>query len=278
MGSTVYVETLTGLGEALLVVGMLAWSRGRGCGLCCIGVGFPLAALSKFSGLAAVAAAVPILLWTSRYRLRPTMLALLPGALLVSLFYLRNVLSFHTPTPLNAELFQLRAWDPFHRWGIPPGFFTRFDQGLALIPTLGTPCAAYESFWGGAWKWMWATDCYVLPWPSQVRGWLLAGAALGTVAVLVALAWTVFRAMREPVLIVLVAIPVVVFVAFLAYVIKVPSASADKGVYLLNAIVPAAIALGLLVDRLTSRAPLAVACYVIILAWGVDMAHASGVG
>ena len=84
--------------------------------------------------------------------------------------------------------------------------------------------------------------------------------------------------MREPVLIVLVAIPVVVFVAFLAYVIKVPSASADKGVYLLNAIVPAAIALGLLVDRLTSRAPLAVACYVIILAWGVDMAHASGVG
>jgi hypothetical protein len=278
MGSVVYVETLTGLGEAVLVFGMLAWSRGWGWGLACIGVGFPLAALSKFSGLAAVAAAIPILLWTSRHRLRATLLTLLPGAILVGAFYLRNLLVFHTPTPLNAELFQLRLWDPFQRWGIPPGFFTRFDQGLAQIPRMGRPCAAYDSFWGGAWKWLWGTDCSLLPWPNQVRGWLLAGAVLATVAVVIALAWIVTRAPYEAVLMVLVAVPVVVFIAFVAYVIEVPSGTADKGAYLLNAIVPAAVALGLLVSRVASRFPLALVCYVTILAWGVDMANASGVG
>jgi hypothetical protein len=277
MGSMIYMETMTGLGEGLLILGILAWSRGSRWGLACVAVGFPLACLSKFSGLAGAAAAVPILLWVGRARLRATLLALLPGTVLAGAFYVRNVVVLHAPTPLNAEIFQLRAWDPV-RWGSSTAFFTRFDQGLPQVRALGTTCAAYDSFLGGVWKWFWATDCMALPWPDQVRGALLAGAALATVAVLLALAWVVLRSTREPALLVLAAVPAAVFVAFTWYVIRVPSATTDKGVYLLNAIVPVGVALGLLTSRLTSRWPLAIAAYLVVLAWGADMAHASGVG
>jgi hypothetical protein len=278
MGSMIYMETMTGLGEGLLVLGVVAWSRGNSWGAGCVAIGFPLASLSKFSGLVAAAAAVPVLLWVNRQRVRATLLPLLPGAVVVGTFYVRNLIRLGTPAPLNSELFHLRDWNPFGHWGNPPGFFTRFDQGLAQVPMMGTPCAAYDSFWGGAWKWFWATDCLPLPWRNQVRGWLLAGAVLATLVALMALSWILLRGKREPALTLLAAVPAVVFVAFVWYVIRVPSWTADKGVYLLNAIVPVAVALGLLVARLTSRVPVAIATYAIVLAWGVDMAHASGVG
>jgi hypothetical protein len=277
VGSMVYMETLTGLGEGLMVLGALAWSRGRRWGLVAVGVGFPLASLSKFSGLVAAFVVLPVVLWTSRQRLR-VVLALVPGAIPVAAFYVRNALVFGTPTPLNSELFGLATWDPLHRWGIPPGYFTRFDQGGSHV-MLGSACASYDSFWGGAWKWLWATDCFPMPWRDHVGGWLLAGAVLATLAVLVALAWVAVRALREPALVILAAVPAVVFVAFVYYVIRVPTGTANKGAYLLNAIVPAAVALGLLTDRLTrARLPLAAAAYVVVLAWGMEMAHASGVG
>jgi hypothetical protein len=275
MGSMIYMETMAGLGEGMLVLGVIGWSRGRWWAPWCVAVGFPLASLSKFSGLTAAAATVPILIWVNRTQLRATLVALLPGAVMVAAFYLRNVLAFHTPTPLNSELFHLQAWDPFGRWGNPPGFFIRFDQGLAQVPRLGVPCAAVDSFWGGVWKWLWASDCLQLPWRNQVRGWLLAGALLATLAALIALIWVLIRGRREPALSVLALVPAVVFIAFTFYVIRVPSGTADKGVYLLNAIVPVAVAVGLLLDRLTTRAPIAIGVYVIVLAWGADMAHAS---
>lgn len=278
MGSIIYMETMTGLGEGLLVLGIVAWSRGHSWGAGCVAIGFPLASLSKFSGLVAAAAAVPVLLWANRKRVRATLLTLLPGAIVVGTFYFRNLLAFRTPAPLNAELFHLRDWNPFGQWGNPPGFFARFDQGLPQVPRMGTPCAAYDSFWGGAWKWFWATDCLPLPWRNQVRGWLLVGALVASVVALIALVWILGRSKREPALAVLAVVPAVVFIAFVFYVIRVPSWTADKGVYLLNAIVPVAVALGLLVARMTSRVPLAIGAYVMVLAWGTDMAHASGVG
>jgi hypothetical protein len=278
MGSMIYMETMTGLGEGLLVLGILAWDRGHWWGLVCIGIGLPLAALAKYSGLAAVAAAVAVLLWVSRRRLRPVLLALAPGSAVAGAFYLRNLIFFHTPTPLNSELFGLKQWDPIRPWGVPAGFFTRFDQGLAHSTQYTGPCAAYDSFWGGVWKWFWATDCVILPWRSDVRGWLLVGAVIATAVVVVALAWAISRTRHDPAVLVLAAVPLVVFAFFLYYTIRVPSATADKGVYLLNAVVPVGVAVGLLISRIVPRAPAGLIAYAVVLGWCIDMAHASGLG
>jgi hypothetical protein len=269
MGSMLYNETLTGLGVGLLTMGLVLWWRRRTAGLALLAAGFALALLSKYSGAVAAATALPIILYVGRDRLRATVLALGPGLILGAAYYGRNLLTFGTPTPLNSELFHLATWDPIG-WGHPAGFFTTLDLSR---------CAAHYSFWGGFWKWFWAVDCYGarLPWQPLIGRSLMVGALLATVVVAVALAWSATRALKDPVFLYLIAIPVALFFAFLAYNLRVPSPTADKGVYLLAAIVPVAVATGLFAQR-AARSWMAVVLYVAVLAWSLDMAHASGLG
>lgn len=268
MGTMLYNETLTGLGVGLMTLGLVLWWRHRPVGLVPLGAGFALALLSKYSGAVAAATAFPIIIYVGRDRLRATLAALAPGLALAGAYYLRNLLVFGTPAPLNAELFDLRSWDPFG-WGHPSGFFTALDLSR---------CAAQHSFWGGFWKWFWAADCFTaLPWPDVVGRSLLVGALAATALIAVALAWSAARALTHPILLYVFAVPAVVFVAFLTYNLRVPSATADKGVYVLAVIVPVAVATGLFVHR-GVRSWMTVVLYVVILGWSLDMAHASGLG
>jgi hypothetical protein len=269
MGTMVYNETLTGLAVGLMTLGLVFWWRRRTVGLAFLGVGFGLALLSKYSGAVAAAAALPIIIYIGRDRLRATLMAIAPGLVLGAAYYLRNLLVFGTPAPLNAELFHLRSWDPFG-WGHPAGFFTALDLGR---------CAAQHSFWGGFWKWFWALDCYPvpLPWSDVMSRTVMAGALLATVVVAVSLGWAATHALRDPIRLYLFAIPAVLFIAFVTYNVRVPSATADKGVYVLAAIVPAAVASGLFAQR-AARRWMTLVAYAAVLAWSLDMAHASGLG
>jgi hypothetical protein len=268
MGSMLYNETLTGAGVAILILGIALFGRRSRTALVLVGVGFGLAVLSKYSGLVAAIAAFPFLLWVARHRLRSLAIALLPGSLIGAWFYGRNVLHFGTPLPLNSDLFLLKSWDPVG-FGDPPGFFTRLALG---------PCAVHRSFWGGLWKWFWATDCSgIAPWRQVVGGALLVGAGVATVAVLAALGWTVLRkAEWEPARLVLVAVPIAIFAAFLYYNLRQPALTSDKGVYVLAGLVPAAVATGLELSRLTARHEAGVIAYLGILGWSLLMVHASG--
>jgi hypothetical protein len=268
MGTMLYNETLTGLGVGLMTLGLVFWWRRRMAGLALLGVGFGLALLSKYSGAVAAATALPIILYVGRDRVRATLLALAPGLILGAAYYGRNLLVFGTPAPLNSELFSLRAWDPFG-WGHPGAFFSTLDFGR---------CGAQHSFWGGLWKWFWAADCYTaLPWPDLLRRSVIVGAVLATIVVAAALVWTATRARKDPIPLYLFAIPAAVLIAFVAYNLRVPSPTADKGVYLLSAIVPVAVATGLFAQRAV-RSWMAPVLYAIALAWSLDMAHASGLG
>lgn len=268
MGTMVYNETFTGLGVALVTLGVILWQRDHPrWGLPMLALGLLIAMLSKYSGLTAAVIAIPIIVRIGAHRLRWTLAALAPGLVLGLVFYLRNLLVFGTPVPLNAELFKLQTWDPYG-WGHPAGFFTSFSM---------QPCAARSSFWAGLWKWFWAQDCFVQHWPDRVAGLVLAGAIVATVVVGLAFLGNAWRGLRDPVLLLLAAIPAAVFLAFLAYNLRVPSATTDKGVYILCALMPVAVALGLFVDRLRHRLA-AAAAYALILGWAVVMVFASGLG
>jgi hypothetical protein len=268
MGSMVYNETLTGLGVGLMVLGAAVSARSRRWGLVLLGIGFPVAALSKYSGLVAAMVAVLFFLWRSRHRLWPTLSALAPGAVAVAVFYLRNLTRLGTPFPLNSTIFHLKDWLP--GWGHPAGFFTR----VAL-----TPCAAPVSFVGGFWKWFFATDCLdIPPWASTLSPLVLVGALLLTAFLLAALAWVAVRGLRDPERLLLVVVPAAVMAAFIAYLIKVPSFTTDKGVYVLAGIVPVAVAGGLFLSAVVKRWQAATVVYIVVLAWSAVMAHASSLG
>lgn len=266
VATRIYPETLVGLGVGVLVLGFVRLRQGDGHGYWWLALGVPLAALSKFSGLIALAVVLPAVVWTGRARLRPLVVALAPGLCLVAAFYGRNVVHYGTPTPLNADLFHLdRLGGLYARY--PAGFFTRLSLGR---------CAAEHSFYGSAWKWLWATDCGVKPpWRDEVAGWLLVVALATTAAVAAAWLWAAGRGRRDLSWAVTAGVPAAVLLGFVAYNLRVPSGS--SGLYLLVGIVPVAVAVGGLVSRVTpARAELA--GYAGVLAWALVMAHASGVG
>jgi len=232
-------------------------------------IGIPLAALSKYSGLAAAAAAVALVLWRARHRLWPAVLALTPGVVAIAVFYLRNLYRLGTPLPLNSIIFHLQDWDPV-RWGHPQGFFTRVDLKA---------CSAPDSFSGGFWKWFFATDCFDLaPWRNTLSPALLVAALLVTALLLAAVLWVILRWPAEPFQILLVAIPAAVMLAFVVYVIRIPSATTDKGVYTLSTIVPLAVAGGLFLSRFLKRWQTTAVAYAALLGWSLVMANASGLG
>jgi hypothetical protein len=267
MGAMIYNETFTGLGVGIIVLGVALWPHSARWGLALIAVGVPVAALSKYSGLAAAAAAIVVVLWRGRRRPWPVLAALAPGVLMIGVFYWHNLHRLGTPFPLNSIIFHLQAWDPLG-WGHPAGYFTRVDL---------TACAAPVSFIGGFWKWFFATDCYkVAPWPSTMSPLMLAGALLLSAVLVVALAWLVINWRADVSRLLLVAIPVAVLGAFLLYVIRIPSATTDKGVYTLSAIVPLAVAAGIFISYFVRRRPAMVLAYAGLLGWSVVMANASG--
>jgi hypothetical protein len=266
VGTALYNETLTGLGVGTLVLGAALWLGRNGVGLPVLGVGFALALLSKYSGLLAALVAVPIILWVARDRLKPTLAALLPGTVLGALYYGRNVLHFGTPLPSNIDIFNLRAWDPLG-WGHPAGYFTSLSPGY---------CAAQHSFWMGLWKWLWATDCFpIAPWRNVVETKLLVIALATTILIAVALLWASWQSRRDPRLLILPATALMVLAGFVAYNLRWPAISSDKGLYLLAVIVPVAVVVGLLVDRLTPRRRGGWLVYGAVLGWSVFMVHAS---
>jgi hypothetical protein len=266
VGTALYNETLTGLGVGTLLLGGALWYQRRRGGLVVLGIGFALAILSKYSGLLAALVSVPIIVWVTRERLKPVLIALLPGALLGTLVYGRNVLAFGTPVPSNIDLFKLQTFDSLG-WGHPAGYFTTLSPGF---------CAARHSFWMGLWKWLWATDCLpIAPWRNVVEEKLLAVALATTAIIIVALVWASIRSRRDPRLLMLPASALVVIAGVIAYNIKWPAISNDKGVYLLAAIVPVAAAVGLLVDRLSRRRLAGLLAYGAILGWSVFMVHAA---
>jgi hypothetical protein len=266
VGTALYNETLTGLGLGTLILGAALWYRGRRIGLLLLGIGFPLAILSKYSGLVAALVAAPLIIWWSRDRLKPTLIALLPGAVLGALYYGRNLLVFGTPLPTNIELFNLRSWDPLG-WGHPAGYFTSLSPGY---------CAATHSFWLGLWKWLWATDCFpIAPWRNVVEEKLLVVALATTIIILAALVWGIWHSRRDPGVLVLPATGVAIIAAYILYNVRWPAISSDKGIYLLAAIVPVAAVVGLLVDRLSRRAPAALISYGAILGWSAFMVRAA---
>lgn len=265
VATRIYPETTAGLGVALLLLAVVELREDRRVGYLWLAIGLPVAGLSKFSGLVALVVVVPALLWTQRARLRPLVAAMTPGAALLAAFYGRNVVLYGTPTPLNADLFHLeRLGGLFAHY--PPGFFTRVALGR---------CAAEQSFYGSAWKWFWATDCGVKPpWRDTVDGWLLGAAVLTTVLVLASVVWAAARGRRHLGWGCVAAIPVLVFIGFLAYNVRVPSGS--SGLYVLVGIVPVAVAVGGLVSHLVRERSEFVA-YAGVVVWAAAMAHASGV-
>lgn len=264
VATRIYMETTVGLGVGVALLGLVELREGRHSGYWWAGVGVPLAGLSKFSGLVALAVILPALVWMERSRLRRLAIALAPGAILMSLFYGRNVARYGTPTPLNADLFHLERLGGLYA-ARPAGFFTRLSLGR---------CAAERSFYGSAWKWLWATDCSVKPpWRDVVSGWLLVVALLTSVAVIGACAWAAFTGRRNLAWTVAVAVPAAVLAAFVGYTLRVPSGS--SGLYLLVALVPIAVALGGFVSRLPPRYDLV--AYAGTLSWAVALAAASGV-
>lgn len=268
VGSMLYNETMTDLAVGMVVLGIALAPRSWRWGLALVAVGIPLAALSKYSGLAAAVAAMPFVIWQFRHRLVAALLALTPGALVVALYYGRNLRVFGTPVPLNAILFDLQSWDPIG-WGHPAGFFSRIDF---------SSCSARVSFLGGFWKWFFASDCFnAAPWSSTLSPPLLIGALLSTAVVLAAMAWVILTWRTDVARLVLVAIPAVVFIAFVLYIIRVPSATANKGVYALSAIVPLAVATGLFTSRWIRSARASTIGYIGIIGWSLLMAlYASG--
>lgn len=271
VGAMVYNETTVDLAVAALLLGLARLAAGKPFGLAIIAVAAPVAALAKFSGLAAVAATLPVLIWVGRDRISRLALALVPGGLATAAYYGRNIWLFGTPTPFNADLFHLRSWDPLG-WGHPPGYFTRFDLG---------GCAALTSFWGGFWKWFWAVDCPTSdldagPWLHSMPAWLLLLALATTAFVLGAMGWALLQTSGRPALAALWLIPGVVFASFCLYNLRVPSLTSNKGVYVLAGWPAVVIACGLLVDRLGPRwRPWA---YAGVLGWSLAMAWAGGLG
>lgn len=144
VGSRLYPETMAGLGVALLVLGLAQLHAKRRSGGVWLALGVPLAGLGKYSGLVAVGVVVPLTLWAFRSQLRRLAMAVAPGLALLVAFYGRNLVLFGTPTPLNADLFDLRAMGGLYA-RYPPGFFTRVSLGR---------CAGERSFYGSAWKWL----------------------------------------------------------------------------------------------------------------------------
>lgn len=263
VATRVYPETLAGLGVGLLLLGMVELRRESTSGYWWLGLGVPLAGLTKFSGLVALAVVVPIVVWSERARLRPLAAFLAPGLGLMALFYGRNVTHYGTPTPLNADLFHLDRLGGLYA-AYPKGFFTRLSLGR---------CAAEHSFYGSAWKWLWATDCGLKPpWRDTVDGWLLVVALLTSLVVLVAWLWAARTGRRHLPWAGIALVPAALLVAFVAYNVRVPSGS--SGLYLLVGIVPAAVALGGFASRLPVRFD--IAAYVAIVGWAAAMAAASG--
>lgn len=264
VGTRLYPETMAGLGVALLVLGVVNLHRKRPSGYLWLGVGIPIAGLSKYSGLVAVTVVGPLALWAFRDRWARVAGAMAPGSALVAAFYGRNIALFGTPTPLNADLFDLRSLGGLYEH-YPPGFFTRLSIGR---------CAGERSFYGSAWKWLWAVDCTPKPpWSETLGGWVLVGAVVATVVLAGAWVLACLRARRDPVWLCVAAIPLAVLCGFLFYNVRVPSGS--TGLYLLVAIVPVAVAGGLLLSR-ARRDRARVAGYVGLLGWAAIMAQASG--
>lgn len=263
VATRVYPETLVGLGVGLLVLGMVELRRGSRTGYWWLGLAVPLAGLTKFSGLVALAVILPVVVWAERARLRRLAGVLAPGLALMVLFYGRNLAHYGTPTPLNAELFHLDRLGGLYA-AYPEGFFTRLNLGR---------CAAEQSFYGSAWKWLWATDCGVKPpWRDSVDGWLLVVALLTSLLVLVAWLWAVRTSRRHLTWAAIAMVPFALLVAFVAYNVRVPSGS--SGLYLLVGIVPVAVALGGFGSRLPARFDMA--AYAATLGWAAAMATASG--
>lgn len=263
VATRVYPETLAGLGVAILVLAVVRLRQGARSGYWWLAVGVPLAGLSKFSGLVAVAVALPVVVWAHRDRLR-SLAGLLPGLILLGAFYGRNLLLYRTPTPLNADLFELERLGGRYA-DYPPGFFTRLALG---------ECAAERSFYGSAWKWLWATDCGVKPpWTDTVDGVLLVVAVATTLVVAAAWACAAAKARRHLGWAVVAAVPAAVLAAFVGYNLRVPSGS--SGLYLLVAVVPVAVAVGGFVSSAAARHQ--GAAYLTVLGWGAVMARASGV-
>lgn len=269
MGSMIYNETFTGLGVAIIVLGIALWGRSWGWALGLLAIGIPMAALSKYSGLAAAAGAIVFVGWQLRRRAWPALAALLPGLLAVGIFYWHNWHRLGTPLPLNSTLFNLKSWDPL-RWGHPAGFYTRVDLQA---------CAAPVSFIGGFWKWFFALDCFKLaPWRSTMDPLLLAAALLLTLVAIAAVAWLLIDWKTDLSRLILAAVPAAVLVAFVLYVIRVPSATTDKGVYALTIVAPLAVAIGILCSRWVKSTAASVAVYALLVGWSMVMAHASGLG
>jgi len=267
VGTRLYPETMAGLGVAILVLGLVSLDQDRRSGYVWLALGVPLAALAKYSGLVALAVALPLAIWTSRRSLRRLSLALTPGLLLVGVFYVRNILLFGTPTPLNADLFHLSSLGGMYAH-YPPGFFVHFSLGR---------CAAAHSFYGSAWKWLWATDCGIKPpFRDQVGGWFFLGAVAATTLAIAGLVWAATRARRNVGWASVALIPAAVLAAFVYYNLRVPSGS--SGLYLLVAIVPVAVGTGGLVAGHLAKDRSQIAGYAALLGWAALMAHASGVG
>ncbi|HEV2952565.1 MAG TPA: hypothetical protein VG015_00555, partial [Candidatus Dormibacteraeota bacterium] len=272
VGSMVYNETVTDLGVGLVVLGVTLWARNQSWGLVWLGLGLPLAGLAKYSGLDALVIAVPLAIAVRPDRWTLTVLALLPGGALTAAYYIRNLIALGTPLPLNADIFDLKNWDPI-RWGHPSGYFTN----LSLAG-----CAAPDSFVGGFWKWFWGIDCSFQnlpsgPWSEQLPAWLVVVGGATSLFVLAATVLAVIGVRREPATILLTAIPMLTMIAFIYFNLRVPSATTDKGLYLLPALIPMAVAAGLLLDRLTPGSWVRLG-YAAVMTWAMAMAAVSGVG
>jgi hypothetical protein len=264
VATRIYMETTVGLGVGLALLGLVELREGQRSGYWWLSIGVPLAGLSKFSGLVALAVILPVLLWMERSRLRQLAIFLAPGLVLMGLFYGRNVAHYGTPTPLNADLFNIGSLGGLYA-ARPPGFFTRLSLGR---------CAAERSFYGSAWKWLWATDCSVKPpWRDSVTGWLLVVALLTSSAIVCAWVWAALAGRRNLAWATTVAVPAAIVLAFVGYTLRVPSGS--SGLYLLVALVPVAVALGGFMCRLPRRYD--PAAYIAILVWAAALAAASGV-
>jgi len=265
VGTRLYPETSVGLGVALMLLGMASLHRRQRIGYAWLALGVPVAGLSKYSGLVAVAVVVPVALWAFRDRLHGLLTVLAPGAVLIAAFYGRNVVLFGTPTPLNADLFDLRSLGGLYAH-YPPGFFTRLSLGR---------CAGAHSFYGSAWKWFWAVDCTPKPpWPDTISGGVLAAAIIASAVFVAGWVLACRRARRSPVWACTAAVPLAVLAAFLFYNARVPSGS--TGLYLLVAIVPVAVAAGSLFG--TVKGSRYQACgYAAMIGWAAIMAQASNI-